>query len=44
MSGPVWPAYAQDSFAASGYTGALHMGSLVAIPPSVNVGALGLSR
>jgi hypothetical protein len=41
--GPVWPARSQDSWAPGQYVGALHMGSLVAIPPSVNVAALGLS-
>jgi hypothetical protein len=41
--GPVWPAHAQDGFAASAYRGALHMGSLVAIPPNVYIPALGLS-
>jgi len=41
--GPVWPAHSQDTWAPGRYVGALHMGSLVAIPPSVNVAALGLS-
>ena len=41
--GPVWPAHAQDSFAANAYHGALHMGSLVAIPANVSIPALGLS-
>jgi hypothetical protein len=41
--GPVWPARSQDSWAPGRYLGALHMGSLVAIPPDVNVAALGLS-
>jgi hypothetical protein len=41
--GPVWPAQSQDAWAPGRYVGALHMGSLVAIPPSVNVAALGLS-
>ncbi|HZP30901.1 MAG TPA: hypothetical protein VFC99_18275 [Acidimicrobiia bacterium] len=42
-SGPVWPARAEDGFAASAYRGAVHMGSLVAIPPSVSIPSLGLS-
>src|SRR5262249_50830743 len=41
--GAVWPAHQEDSFAASAYHGSVHMGSLLAIPASVNVGALGLS-
>jgi hypothetical protein len=41
--GPVWPAHQQDNFAASVYHGAIHMGSLLAIPPSVDVRSLGLS-
>jgi hypothetical protein len=41
--GPVWPAHLQDNWAASAYHGAVHMGSLLAIPASVDVGSLGLS-
>jgi hypothetical protein len=45
--GPVWPASSQDSFAVCPqtdcYSGTLHMGQMVAIPPSVNVNDLGLS-
>jgi hypothetical protein len=41
--GWVWPASSQDSFAVGSYTGSVPMGTLVAIPPSVNVNALGLS-
>lgn len=37
----VWPAYAFDTN--SGYTGTLPMGSLMAIPPSVNLSTLGLT-
>lgn len=37
----VWPAYAFDTN--SGYTGTLPMGALMAIPPSVNLSALGLT-
>jgi hypothetical protein len=36
-----WPAYAFDTN--SGYTGTLPMGSLMAIPPSVNLSTLGLT-
>lgn len=42
-SGYVWPASAQDSDAASSYTGAIPMGTLFALPPSVDVDKLGLS-
>jgi hypothetical protein len=41
-SGPVWPATAQDGNA-SGYHGGTPMGTLAAIPPSVDVSGLGLS-
>jgi len=41
--GPIWPAISQDSGAAGTYTGALPMGTLVAIPSSVNLNSLGLS-
>jgi len=37
----VWPAYAFDTN--SGYAGTLPMGSLMAIPPSVNLSTLGLT-
>jgi hypothetical protein len=40
-SGFVWPATAQDQ--SGGYTGEIPMGSLLAIPPSVDVTKLGLS-
>lgn len=43
VPGPVWPAISQDSGAVGTYTGSLPMGSLVAIPSSVNLNALGLS-
>jgi hypothetical protein len=42
-SGWVWPATSQDT-GGSTYAGAVPMGSLVAIPPSVDLGSLGLSR
>lgn len=41
-AGPVWPASRQDSDI-SGYTGAVPMGTLFALPPSVDVSKLGLS-
>ena len=41
--GPVWPARTQDSSAAAVYHGSVHMGALMAIPPSVSIPALGLS-
>jgi len=41
--GFVWPATAQDSNADTAYTGTVPMGSLVAIPPTVDVTRLGLS-
>ena len=40
--GPVWPATRQDSDI-SGYTGGIPMGTLFALPPSVDVTKLGLS-
>ena len=43
VPGPVWPATSQDSGAVGTYTGALPMGTLVAIPSSVNLTTLGLS-
>jgi Concanavalin A-like lectin/glucanases superfamily len=39
--GPLWPATTEDG--ATVYSGTVHMGSLFAIPASVNVNALGLS-
>jgi hypothetical protein len=41
--GPVWPATAEDGDAARSYTGDVPMGTLAAIPPSIDVAALGLS-
>ena len=41
-AGFIWPATAQDSGAA-GYTGTTHMGSVLGIPSSVDLGALGLT-
>lgn len=41
--GPVWPATIQDGDAGSSYHGSVPIGSLVAIPQSVDVGSLGLS-
>jgi hypothetical protein len=41
--GPIWPAISEDSGSVGTYTGALHMGTLVAIPSSVNLNSLGLS-
>ena len=43
QTGPVWPATSDDGGSASSYTGLIHMGSLIAIPRSVNLAALGLS-
>ena len=42
-SGFVWPAKSQDTDGATAYAGQVPMGSLLAIPGSVNVSALGLS-
>jgi hypothetical protein len=42
-SGPVWPATRQDDDAATSYSGALPMGSLVALPPDVDVQELPLT-
>jgi hypothetical protein len=39
--GPIWPASSEDEGAV--YRGNLRMGTLVAIPPSVDLGSLGLS-
>jgi hypothetical protein len=41
--GYVWPALSQDRDGSSLYTGTIPMGSLVAIPPSVNIDAMKLS-
>ncbi|MCU1373656.1 MAG: hypothetical protein JWO68_942 [Actinomycetia bacterium] len=41
--GPVWPATAEDGDAATSYTGNVPMGTLAAIPPSVDVDGLGLT-
>lgn len=43
-SGFVWPAHAQDGNHATAYSGTVPMGTLFAIPPSVDLNALGLSR
>ncbi len=43
-SGQVWPATRQDSDAATSYSGAVPMGALFAIPGSVDVTRLGLSK
>ncbi len=42
-SGYVWPATSQDSGGTTDYAGEVPMGSLVAIPASVNINNLGLS-
>lgn len=42
-SGPVWPASTEDASGKKKYTGSIPMGTLFAIPPAINVGALGLS-
>ena len=42
--GPVWPATEQDANAPSSYTGAIPIGTLIAIPPQVNVDAMFLSE
>lgn len=41
--GFVWPATAEDGDAATSYYGSIPMGTFLAIPASVDVGALGLS-
>ena len=43
-SGPVWPATTQDSWGDSSYSGSIPMGSLFAIPRSIDLNGLGLSR
>ncbi|GAB3196381.1 hypothetical protein GCM10027261_18960 [Geodermatophilus arenarius] len=42
-TGWVWPAESEDSGGASTYRGLIPMGSMVGIPPSVDLGSLGLS-
>jgi hypothetical protein len=42
--GPVWPATEEDRSAPSTYTGTIPIGSLIAIPSNVDVGAMPLSR
>jgi hypothetical protein len=42
-SGPVWPARLQDSNGTTSYAGQIPMGSLVAIPRTVNLSTLGLN-
>ena len=42
-SGPVWPARAQDADAAAQYAGPIPMGTMFAIPPSVDLSSLGLT-
>lgn len=41
--GPVWPANRQDGNASSTYTGPIPMGTLLGIPPQLNIASLGLS-
>ncbi|WP_456843967.1 hypothetical protein [Cellulomonas sp. P5_C6] len=41
--GPVWPARTQDSNGATAYSGNVPMGTMAAIPPSVNIDAMKLS-
>lgn len=41
--GPVWPAISQDGDAATSYSGLVHQGQLVAIPPAIDVTQLGLT-
>ena len=43
QSGSVWPATSQDYDARSTYGGSIPVGTLFAIPPSVNINNLGLS-
>jgi len=42
-AGPVWPARMQDSNAATSYTGPIAMGTMMGIPPGVDLASLGLS-
>lgn len=39
----VWPANAEDGDSASAYTGTIPMGTMFALPPTVNIDSLGLS-
>ena len=41
--GQVWPARLQDSNAATAYKGPIPMGTMMGIPPSVDLSKLGLS-
>jgi len=41
--GPVWPSAREDYWGFRDYSGHVPIGTLIAIPPSVDVGALGLS-
>ncbi|QTE27880.1 S-layer homology domain-containing protein [Pengzhenrongella sicca] len=41
--GPVWPARLQDNNSATAYKGPIAMGTMMGIPPSVNLATLGLS-
>jgi len=41
--GPVWPARMQDSNAATAYKGTIAMGTMMGIPPSVDLTKLGLT-
>jgi len=43
QAGFVWPARSQDSDAGTAYTGTIPMGTMFAIPPSVNLNSLGLT-
>lgn len=43
LSGFVWPARSQDSDAATAYTGTIPLGTMFAIPPSVNLNSIGLT-
>jgi hypothetical protein len=41
--GPVWPSAREDYWGFRDYTGHVPIGSLIAIPPNVDIGTLGLS-
>jgi hypothetical protein len=43
-TGPVWPASSEDQGSAQTYRGQIPIGALLAIPPEVDLGALGLGR
>jgi len=43
QSGPVWPARNQDGDAATAYTGVIPMGSMFALPQTVNIDSLNLN-